>query len=72
MSKAERAWFLSRRERRAKPVSERDFLAGEIPRVFTTLSLSVCVDKRKADVRMNKKAQAKWLENTQDFPRDSL
>ncbi|NIO48770.1 MAG: hypothetical protein GTN73_04935 [Candidatus Aminicenantes bacterium] len=26
-------------ERRAKPVSERDFLAGEIPRVFETPSL---------------------------------
>jgi len=34
MSKAKRARFLSLRERRAKPVSERDFLAGEIPRVF--------------------------------------
>jgi len=37
--KAERARFLSRMERRAKPVSERDFLAGEIPRVLETLSL---------------------------------
>jgi len=26
-------------ERRAKPVSERDFLAGEIPHVFETRSL---------------------------------
>jgi hypothetical protein len=41
VSKAERAWFLSRRERRAKPVSERDFLAGEIPRVFESLSRSL-------------------------------
>jgi hypothetical protein len=40
VSKAERAWFLSRRERRAKPVSERDFLAGEILHVFKLLSLS--------------------------------
>jgi hypothetical protein len=40
VSKAEQAWFLSRMERRAKPVSERDFLAGEIPRVFESLSLS--------------------------------
>jgi hypothetical protein len=28
-----------RQEKRAKPVSERDFLAGEIPRVFETPSL---------------------------------
>jgi hypothetical protein len=34
VSKAERAWFLSRKERRVKPVSEQDFLAGEILRVF--------------------------------------
>jgi len=34
VSRAERAWFLSHRERRAKAESERDFLAGEIPRVF--------------------------------------
>jgi len=38
--KAERAWFLSHRERRAKPVSERDFLTGEILRVFEIPSLS--------------------------------
>jgi len=28
-----------RQERKAKPVSERDFLAGETPRVFETPSL---------------------------------
>ena len=41
VSKAERAWFLSCRERRAKPVSERDFLAGKIPRVLEPTDRSV-------------------------------
>jgi hypothetical protein len=45
--KAERAWFLSRMEGRAKPVSEWDFLAGEIPRVFETPSLIVYLQSRK-------------------------
>ena len=45
VSKAERARFLSQRERRAKPVSERDFLAGEILRVFKTPSLSLLLKK---------------------------
>jgi len=46
VSKAERAWFLSQRERRAKPVSERDFLAGEIPSVFESLSPSFSEGER--------------------------
>jgi hypothetical protein len=33
---ARRRSNLSNRKRRAKPASERDFLAGEIPRVFDT------------------------------------
>jgi hypothetical protein len=37
--KAERAWFLFHGERRANPVSEGDFLTGEILRIFETLSL---------------------------------
>jgi len=32
--KAERAWFLDRRERRVRPEREGDFLAGEISCVF--------------------------------------
>ncbi len=36
---AKRRSNLLNRERRAKPASERDFLAGEIPRVFDTPSL---------------------------------
>jgi hypothetical protein len=36
---AKRRSNLSNRERRVKPASERDFLAGEIPRVFNTPSL---------------------------------
>jgi hypothetical protein len=39
VSRAERAWFLSYWERRARPESERDFLAGEILRVFDALCL---------------------------------
>jgi hypothetical protein len=45
--KAERARFPSRMERRAKPVSERDFLVGEIPHVFETPSLIVHSLSRK-------------------------
>jgi hypothetical protein len=45
VSKAERARFLSQGERRAKPVSERDFLAGEIQRVFKTPCLSLLLKK---------------------------
>ena len=50
MRKAERAWFLDRRERRVKPESERDFLAGEISRVFETLSLSSLRFKPRFDI----------------------
>jgi hypothetical protein len=39
VSKDERAWFLSRMERRAKTVSERIFLAGENSRVFVSTDL---------------------------------
>jgi len=39
VSKDERAWFLSRMERRAKTVSKRIFHAGENPRVFVSTDL---------------------------------
>ncbi len=39
VSKDERAWFLSRMERRAKTVSERISHAGENPRVFGSTDL---------------------------------
>jgi hypothetical protein len=54
--KAERAWFLSIMERKAKPGSKRDFHAGEIPRVFGTpsliIELSLYNGKRNAYVRI--------------------
>jgi hypothetical protein len=39
VSKDERAWFFSYREKRAKTVSERIFHAGENPRVFVSTNL---------------------------------
>jgi len=39
VSKDERAWFFSFKEKRAKTVSERIFLAGENPRVFGSTDL---------------------------------
>jgi len=39
VSKDERAWFFSFKEKRAKTVSERIFLAGENPRVFVSTDL---------------------------------
>ena len=49
MSKDERAWFFSVKEKRAKTVSERIFLAGENSRVFesTDLILAKCTRVRK-------------------------
>jgi len=41
VSKDERAWFLSRMERRAKTVSERIFHAGENTRVFGSTDLTL-------------------------------
>jgi hypothetical protein len=39
VSKDERAWFFSFKEKRAKTVSERVFHAGENPRVFVSTDL---------------------------------
>jgi hypothetical protein len=39
VSKDERAWFFSFKEKRAKTVSERIFHAGENPRVFGSTNL---------------------------------
>jgi hypothetical protein len=39
VSKDERAWFFSLKEKRAKTVSERIFLAGENTRVFVSTDL---------------------------------
>jgi hypothetical protein len=39
VSKDERAWFFSFKEKRAKTVSERILLAGENPRVFVSTNL---------------------------------
>jgi len=39
VSKDERAWFFSFKEKRAKTVSERVFLAGENLRVFVSTDL---------------------------------
>jgi hypothetical protein len=39
VSKDERAWFFSFKEKRAKTVSERIFLAGGNPRVFVSTDL---------------------------------
>jgi hypothetical protein len=39
VSKDERAWFFSYKEKRAKTVSERIFHAGENPRVFVSTDL---------------------------------
>ena len=39
VSKDERAWFFSFKEKRAKTVSERIFHAGENPRVFESTDL---------------------------------
>jgi hypothetical protein len=39
VSKDERAWFFSFKEKRAKTVSERIFLAGENSRVFVSTDL---------------------------------
>jgi hypothetical protein len=41
VSKDERAWFFSHKEKRAKTVSERIFHAGENTRVFVSTDLII-------------------------------
>ncbi len=70
MSKDERAWFFSFKEKRAMTVSERIFLAGENSRVFVSTNLilfTALLAKNGRELQENERGKKKtpinWIES---------